>query len=135
MGDGAEDCDLRYHGIDSSEGAVDRMRGAASTATSGVASAELSRGLSGGSASVAVGVELASRKANSASSAAGADLSTRLGTLVLKAHCDSVERVVEARDAPALIFDTEDIDRAADLRQALQIYDDAALVRYMLTEI
>jgi hypothetical protein len=134
-GDGAEDCDLRYHGIDSSEGAVDRTRGAASTATSGVASVALSRESSGGSTSVAVGVELASRKANSASSADGLVLSTRLSALVLKAHRDSVERVVEARDTPALAFETKDIDRVADLRQALQIYDDAALVRYMLTAI
>jgi hypothetical protein len=82
-----------------------------------------------------VGVELVSRDASSASSAVGSILSTRFGTLVLKAHRDSVERVVEARDTPALAFETEDIDRAADLRQALQTYDDAALVRYMLTAI
>jgi hypothetical protein len=82
---------------------------------------------------VAVGPVPPLRKANSGSSADGSFLSALLDTLVLKAHRNPVEGVMDARDATPLDVEIEDDDRIVVLRQAAQMnFDEAALEKDML---
>lgn len=120
VGDGTEDCCLRYHGIEGEGDGVVSSAGA-------------------DSAGVVAGFVLSLRKTNSGSSAEGSCLSTLAGMLVLRAHRAALEvvsdAVDEARGIKLLGRVVEAAARENALRQALQTkLDERVRAIYMLHE-